>query len=274
MSQLVCPLKVHGGKNAFNGKLARWIISLMPPHTHYVEPYAGGLAVLLHKNPEGTSEVVSDLNRDLMTFWRVLQNKDTFEDFRRIVEAVPFSEIEWDEATAALDRPDGDRVQRAVWFFVHCRQSLAGRMEEFASISKNRTRRGRNEQASAWQTAVAGLPLVHARLMRVAILDGPALDVIHSQGGPETTQYLDSPYLPETRGAPGVYGKYEMSEADHIELLSVLRSCKSKILLSGYPSELYDRNLPGWTRKTFPIPNNSAHGKRKELKTECVWCNF
>ena len=37
------PLKWHGGKNAFQGKLARWIISLMPPHLHYVEPFFGGV---------------------------------------------------------------------------------------------------------------------------------------------------------------------------------------------------------------------------------------
>ena len=39
----MCPLKWWGGKSY----LADWIISLMPKHLHYVEPYAGGLAVLL-----------------------------------------------------------------------------------------------------------------------------------------------------------------------------------------------------------------------------------
>jgi site-specific DNA-adenine methylase len=42
-----CPLKWHGGKDAFQGKLARRILSLMPGHRPHVEPYAGGLAVLL-----------------------------------------------------------------------------------------------------------------------------------------------------------------------------------------------------------------------------------
>lgn len=47
MSKLTGPLKWHGGKSY----LADWIISLMPKHLHYVEPYAGGLAVLLAKDP-------------------------------------------------------------------------------------------------------------------------------------------------------------------------------------------------------------------------------
>lgn len=50
-SEAPCPLKWHGGRNAFRGKLARWIIALMPPHLHYGEPFAGGLAVLLGKKP-------------------------------------------------------------------------------------------------------------------------------------------------------------------------------------------------------------------------------
>jgi hypothetical protein len=31
-----------------------------------------------------------------------------------------------------------------------------------------------------------------------------------------------------------------MTEADHAELLAVLRACKGKVMLSGYLSDLYD----------------------------------
>src|SRR5262249_55750474 len=55
------PLKWHGGKSYLAGR----IVKMMPQHTQYVEPFAGGLAVLLAKEPEGVSEVVNDLHRDL-----------------------------------------------------------------------------------------------------------------------------------------------------------------------------------------------------------------
>src|SRR5215467_10397855 len=74
-ARLTPPLKYHGGKQY----LARRIVALMPPHTHYVEPFAGGLAVLLAKDPEGVSEVVNDLDQDLTNFWRVLQGAETFD---------------------------------------------------------------------------------------------------------------------------------------------------------------------------------------------------
>ena len=133
----------------------------MPPHTHYVEAYAGGLSVLLAKDPEGTSEVINDIDGRLTNFWRVLQQEDSFARFQRVIEAMPFSEREWREAVLVNGH---DPVDNAVGFFVHCRQSLAGRMDCFAPLSRRRIRRGMNEQASAWLNAVQGLPEVHARL--------------------------------------------------------------------------------------------------------------
>src|ERR1700733_9466940 len=79
------PLKWHGGK----WYLAPKIVALMPLHIHYVEPFAGGLSLLLAKDPEGVSEVVNDLDGELTNFWRTLQHEDTFAQFKRILEAMP-----------------------------------------------------------------------------------------------------------------------------------------------------------------------------------------
>lgn len=264
------PLKWHGGKS----ELAKVIVGLMPPHLHYVEPYAGGLAVLLAKDPVGVSEVVNDIHRDLTNFWKVIRDEAPFARFRRAVSAVPFSEPEWRDARDRLGAdPDADPVDRAVWFFVACRQSLAGRMKSFTSLTKRRVRRGMNGDASAWASAVDGLPAVHARLRRVVILDRPALEVIRQQDGPGTCFYLDPPYLASTRTAPNVYA-HEMDERDHRGLLALVPTLKGKVLLSGLASDLYDRTLAGWTRHTFDVPNNAASGTRKRRMTEVVWCNF
>jgi DNA adenine methylase len=65
-----------------------------------------------------------------------------------------------------------------------------------------------------------------------------------------------------------------MSEADHRELLAALPSLLGKVLLSGYPSALYDTALAGWNRYTFDLPNNAACGTTKDRETEVVWANF
>jgi len=265
-SRLSPPLKWHGGKHY----LAPKIVALMPPHTHYVEPYAGGLSVLLAKNPDGVSEAVNDLNGRLTNFWRVLQREDTFTRLRRVLEAVPFSEVEWNDAGR---EPTSDEVADAVAFFVRCRHSLAGRMEHVTPLSRTRTRRGMNEQASAWLSAVEGLDAVHERLKRVAVLNRDALDVIRLQDGPGTLFYLDPPYLPATRATADVYA-HEMTREQHEELLALVGTCKGRVMLSGYPSELYDARLRGWTRHEFAVPNQAAGGKKKRRMVEAVWCNW
>ena len=270
--KLVQPLKWHGGKNAHQGKLARWIISKMGPHLTYCEPFAGGLAVLLWKDPEGVNEIVNDLNGHLTNFWRTLQREDTFARFQRYVEAAPFSPVEWNDAGDRLDVPDS--VARAGAFFVHSRQSLAGRMDGFATLSTGRTRRGMNEQVSAWLTAVEGLAAVHARLKRVAILCMPAVDMIRKYDGPQTLFYCDPPYLHETRASMDTYRQFEMTLADHREFLAVVRQCQGKVMVSGYPNGLYDQTLWDWNRHTFEVPNHAAGGETKRTMTETLWCNF
>jgi DNA adenine methylase len=280
------PLKWHGGKHY----LAKKLIALMPPHLHYVEPYGGSLAVLLERDPnrnwlhpgnvdkvpsfeKGCSEVVNDMHGDLMNFWKVLQGPETFSAFQRTVEAVPFSEEMWE--TAGEFSQDEDIVRRAVGFFIRCRQSRAGTFKDFATLTRNRTRRKMNEQASAWLTVIDGLPGIHSRLKRVVILNHDALKVIQQQDGEKTLFYLDPPYLAETRASTGQYD-HEMTEAEHMKLLDVLSTCEGKFLLSGYPSELYNAKAQecGWHHIDVELPNNAGGGKKKRRMIERVWMNF
>ena len=274
------PLKWHGGKHY----LAAKIISKMPARCkkpndpdindpgwlHYCEPYFGGGSVLLANDPAGISEVVNDLDGRLTNFWRVLQGEDSFSRFARVLSAMPFSEAEWELSS---ESNGADPVADAVRFFVRCRQSLAGRMDGFAPLSRMRTRRGMNEQASAWQNAVVGLADVHARLKRVSILNRDALDVIRQQDGSRTLFYLDPPYLSETRTADDVYA-FEMCVKQHEALLETILGCQGRVMLSGYRSELYDRRIRDWTRHEFSLPNQAASGKKKRRMIEVVWCNF
>jgi DNA adenine methylase len=72
---------------------------MLPSHTRYVEPFAGSLAVLLAK-PPSRHEVVSDIDGDLMVFWKVL--RDTPEQLARACMLTPHSRA---ERKLALERP-------------------------------------------------------------------------------------------------------------------------------------------------------------------------
>jgi len=272
---MIQPLKWHGGKHY----LAKRIIDLFPPHVHYVEPLFGGGSVLFQKPAkwvEGFSEVVNDIDFRLTNFWRVLAHDGMFDSFVRIVEATPFSQSDWRGAyTVDMDDTNAYPVEAAVNFFIRYRQSRQGLGKDFATLSRNRTRRGMNEQVSSWLSAVEGLPEAHERLKRVVILNDDACKVIRQQDGPNTLFYCDPPYLHETRTATDCY-RHEMSANQHGELLEALGRAKARFILSGYRSDLYDdwASGCGWRRVDIAIDNKASSAKTKEVKTECLWMNY
>ena len=293
MAVLTQPIKWHGGKYY----LRKWIIGLMPPHLHYVEPFFGGGGILLARDPnrdwmakgdeklaaavQGCSEVANDIHGELINFWRVLQSEKDFEAFRHRVELTPFSQQEFEEALEEQSSiTDGksetcSTVERAVRFFVLARQSRQGLMRDFATLSRNRTRSGISEQVSSWLGVVEGLPDVHQRLRSVVILNQSAVDVIRKQDGEHTLFYCDPPYVHDTRSTTGEYA-HEMTIEQHQELLDVLSKIAGKFMLSGYPSSLYSEweSRLGWKRHEFLIDNKASASKVKEKMTECLWCNF
>lgn len=68
---MIGPLAYIGGKR----RLASTIIQLLPPHTTYVEPFAGGAQVFFHKTPSRV-EVLNDVDGEIVNFLRVCQNHD------------------------------------------------------------------------------------------------------------------------------------------------------------------------------------------------------
>lgn len=262
----------------------------MPKHLHYVEPYFGGGAVLLARDPnrnwmadgeqalpagaQGASEVVNDIYGELTNFWLVLQDATNFQEFQRRIALIPFSEAEFNWAKLG-EEAIADPVANAVRFFILARQSRQGLLRDFATLSRNRTRSGINEQVSAYLGVIEGLPAIHERLRNVVILQQEALDVIRRQDGEHVLQYIDPPYLHTTRSVKDAYA-HEMSEDQHRELLTVLSGITGKFMLSGYPSELYDQFAAqhNWVRHERLVDNKASSSKVKQTMHECVWCNF
>jgi DNA adenine methylase len=79
--------------------------------------------------------------------------------------------------------------------------------------------------------------------------------------------YADPPYLPSTRRRHRVY-RHDLGESEHASLLTALRTVPCAVMLSGYPSDLYDTHLDGWHRTEFE--GTSHIGARREV----IWQNF
>ena len=65
-----------------------------------------------------------------------------------------------------------------------------------------------------------------------------------------------------------------MYESQHIAMLETIKQCQGSVMLSGYPNELYDQALDGWTRHDRKIDNKVSGGRTKRKMTESLWCNF
>ena len=298
-TKLTQPCKWHGGKFY----LAKRIVAEFPPHLHFVETHFGMGAVLLARDPNrdwlidadwrlkngdgpvpaslrGSSEVVNDINGQLTNFWSVLRGESLFNEFLRMAEATPFSEQEYGSAVVSDDSDliCTDPVGCAWNFFVRYRQSRQGLGKNFATLSRNRTRRSMNEQVSSWLTAIEGLPELHERLQRVVILNQDACKVIKSQDGPHALYYCDPPYMHETRSGKGANSDYEceMTPKQHAELLLALTEIEGKFILSSYHSKLYDGHAQehGWRLAEIEIDNKASSSKVKQKKIECLWMNF
>jgi len=272
------PIKIHGGKQY----LADWIISKMPKQKHwhlYREPFFGGGAVLFRMSPNNVSEVINDLDENLTRFWMVLQSKEMFADFQRMLETTPFSEVTFkvadeiiEDRAAKIDASSRD-IWRAWAFFVRFRQSRQGLGKDFATPTQ-RLRRGMNENVSSWLSAVEGLQEAHTRLKRVEIRNMDFREFIPKFDNPKALFYLDPPYLHSTRSSKGEY-THEMTTKDHGDLLVILGKLKGFFLLSGYKSILYSRAAKkyGWSRHEKSIDNKASSRKTKKINVECLWTN-
>lgn len=232
--QVKPPFAYYGGKTTLAPKIA----SLLPPHEHYVEPFAGSLAVLLAKKPS-RAETVNDLDGDLMTFWRVLRDRP--DELERACALTPHSRA---ELALAKDLDVEDGLERARRVFVRLTQSRANSMKQTG------WRYGRTiNKVMATHTVdlVRHVAPAAWRLRNVSLENRDALDVMRDYGAePTVCLYVDPPYLGETRATN--YRVEMLADDAHTALADVLNECKATVVLSGYDSPLYADLFAGWHR--------------------------
>ncbi|MBF0171759.1 MAG: DNA adenine methylase [Nitrospinae bacterium] len=268
MSQTTIPfkpiLRYHGGK----WRLAKWILPFFPPHRIYVEPFGGAASVLLRK-PRTLGEVYNDLNGDMVNLFRVMQRRETAEELIHRIEWTLFSRQEFDDAYLPTDDP----IDRALKTLVR-----AGMGYGSTGVTGQKTGfRGKiytrklSVESNDWPAIPSNLLAVHQRLRGVVIENRPALDLIRAHDGPETLFYCDPPYMASTRSA--YYSKrgysHEMTDEDHEALAAVLHEVDGAVVLSGYPSPLYDRLYADWRRV-----ETSARADKNRQRTEVLWIKY
>ncbi|MDR1062869.1 MAG: DNA adenine methylase [Azoarcus sp.] len=254
-------LRYFGGKWA----LAPWIVGNMPEHRVYVEPFSGAASVLLRK-PRSKIEVYNDLDDEIVGVFRVLQNPALCQRLIRLLKRTPYARKEFERAFEAAVDPI-IRAQRAIvraYMAFHHSALFDPKKTTFADA---RHRHGGYSKAHEWSTYPRHLARVCQRLKGVLIEHRDALEVIKVQDTDDALFFVDPPYLPSTRDKGTGY-RHELSEAKHVRLLTLLRSLKGRVMVCGYPSELYDGMLQGWQRLAR---KHYAASQGMRVRTEVLW---
>lgn len=250
-------------------RLADWLISLMPEHKMYVEPFAGSLSVLARKPPVKL-ETVNDVDENLMTFWRVLRTRT--DDLERACLFTPHSRAEHAAAVDLVPDPY-DEIEHARRVWVRLSQGRAGQLRRTGWRNNHSSLHVGSSMAGRLDHYVGRFAAVAARLRNVTLECRDGLDVIADYGqDPDALLYVDPPYLGSTRtGNTSGYAHELASEDDHRLLAETLARCEATVLLSGYTSPLYEDLYRGWSTASRDTWTNQ--GSRKAARVEVVWSN-
>lgn len=223
-------------------RIADWIISHMPEHKSYIEPYFGSGAVFFKKD-QSRIETINDIDGDVVNLFDCIRTNP--DKLAGMIATTPYAREEY---CSAFEVADSDQFERARLFLIkhwqghgfrtYCRSGwkndVAGREYAYAVRYWN--------QLPEWVLDAA------FRLKDAQIECRPAVDVIKRFNRPEVLIYADPPYLLSTRKMKKQYA-HEMTDTDHVELLETLLQHQGPVMISGYDNEMYNNMLHLWRKE-------------------------
>ena len=237
------------------------IVSLMPKHRSYLEPFFGSGAVLFNKPPSAI-ETVNDIDGDIVNFFQVLREYP--DELAADIAMTPYSREVFNDAH---ENRGSSQYERAYKFAIRSKMGHGFKTCKKTGFKIDVYARERAYCVNCWNRLPEDLLEAAWRLKGVQIENQPALDLIRKFNHSNVLIYADPPYLLNTRRCKQY--RHEMNEQDHVQLLDALKQHEGSVILSGYPSDMYDRELIGWSRITKKSYNQNA-----DQRTEVLWCNF
>jgi DNA adenine methylase len=240
------PIPYVGGKNRFIEK----ILPLIPAHTTYVEPFAGGAQVFFQKTPSKV-EVLNDLDGQLVNFYRVCQShhEELLRHLRfMIVSREWYARLQQTPPEMLTDIQRASRyffLQKSTYGGKPANQSYAVHVTQPPNFSRQRIAKLIEE--------------THERLGRVQIENLPYDAVIAKFDRPASFFYIDPPYY----GVRGLY-RFDFTHQDFENLARVLRGIKGKFLLSTNDHPVVRNLFSDFDLESFPMAYSiqSQAGKR------------
>lgn len=257
------PISYYGGKQ----KLLSTILSKIPPHRLYCEPFLGGAAIFFGK-PQSEVEVINDTNKELMNFYRVCKEK--FLDLQSLVRITLHSRKAHQDAHVINGNPHlFTDAQRAWAVWVLSSQSFSSMLDGtwgYDKAKRTTTKKITNKREQFTEDLAI-------RLQDAQLECADALYVIQSRDTLGSFFYCDPPYF---NSDCGHYDGYSIDDFEG--LLKALSGLQGKFLLSSYPSPLLSkyvklRSWHQWSLETGVTVNQKGKGYQKR-KVEVLTANY
>lgn len=259
-------LRYHGAKF----RLASWLLQFFPTHECYTEAYGGAAGVLLQKR-RSRAEVYNDLDDDVVNFFHVLRDPRLCALLVQSCILTPYSRAEFEEAWERSHDP----VERARRLAIRSQMGFgsAGATKGTTGFRYD-TKREYGTAQQEWAIYPSAIAAAGMRLVGVLIENQAALRVLTDHDGPETLHFVDPPYQQSLRimssGKERCY-RYEMTDSQHRELLEHLRGLQGMVVLTTYPSDLYERVLKDWS--CFATKARASAGRGGTSRIEVAYLN-
>lgn len=200
-------------------QLASRIISRIPEHQCYVEPFAGAGWVFYNK-PASKVEVINDINKEIVTLYRVVQHHlgEFIQHFKWLLISREEYLRRWEENPETMTD-----IQRAVRFYYLHQNSFGGKIVG-AAFGTSTTRAPKLNLLRIEEN----LSEAHLRLSHVYIENLPYADLIRRYDRDHSFFYIDPPYW----DCENHYGKGIFSKEDFDVLAALIGTLKGKALMS------------------------------------------
>lgn len=185
-------LRYHGGK----WMLAPWIISHFPDHRVYVEPFGGAASTLIRKE-RSYAEVYNDLDGEIVSFFRVLQDPDSAARLIELLQVTPFARNEFDLAYDPTECPIEEARRLTIRSFMGFGSD--GHNDARKTGFRSNSNRSGSTPAADWCNYPKSLNLIVNRFMGVTIENRNAVQVMLKHDSPGALHYVDPPYIQSTR---------------------------------------------------------------------------
>lgn len=255
------PLIWFGGKS----KYAKHIISKMPPHKIYIEPFGGAAHVIAQKG-RVNHEVYNDIDGLVVNF--IMQCIENKELLISTCEQLPYSR-ELYERWNKEPMPEDD-FARAVRFFYLNRCGISkGNADEVPKTGWRHSTTSSQNPSGGYVSACKMIDQFSKRMQGVMIEKTDFRTIIEKYDAPDALFYIDPPYVGREKYYAGGF-----TEQDHRDLAHMLCNIKGKAIISYYEDPLIKELYSGWQKETF-VAYKQTIGLGKETEAiELMIMNF